>query len=188
MATVAVYSQKGRKTSDLEIADSVFGIEPNANAIHLAVVSYLAEKKGQSAGEVVNYLNKKCGILGVSGVSSDMRAINDAIKQGNERARLALDMLIYRVKKYIGSYMAVLGRVDAIVFTGGIGENQEDLREEAIEGLEEFGIKIDKEKNNNLPRGTVEEISTNDSKIKIFRIPTDEELLIARDTKDLITK
>lgn len=152
------------------------------------VVSYLAEKKGLSAGEVVNYLNKKCGILGVSGVSSDMRAINDAIKQGNERARLALDMLIYRVKKYIGSYMAVLGRVDAIVFTGGIGENQEDLREEALEGLEEFGIKIDKEKNNNLPRGTVEEISTKDSKIKVFRIPTDEELLIARDTQHLITK
>ena len=152
------------------------------------VVSYLGEKKGMSASEVVNYLNKQCGILGISGVSSDMRELNTAIEQGNKRARLALDMLIYRVKKFIGSYMAVLGRVDAIVFTGGIGENQEDLREGALEDMENFGIKIDVEKNNHLPRGTVEEISTSDSKVRVFRIPTDEELLIARDTKALISK
>ena len=152
------------------------------------VVSYLGEKKGLNASEMVNYLNKQCGILGVSGVSSDMRELNAAIEQGNKRARLALDMLIYRVKKFIGSYMAVLGKVDAIVFTGGIGENQEDLREGALEGMENFGIKIDVEKNNHLPRGTVEEISTEDSKVRVFRIPTDEELLIARDTKALISK
>ena len=152
------------------------------------VVSYLGEKKGMNASEMVNYLNKQCGILGVSGVSSDMRELNSAIEQGNQRARLALDMLIYRVKKFIGSYMAVLGRVDAIVFTGGIGENQEDLREGALEGMENYGIKIDVEKNNHLPRGSVEEISTKDSKVRVFRIPTDEELLIARDTKALISK
>ena len=152
------------------------------------VVSYLGEKKGMNAREMVNYLNKQCGILGVSGVSSDMRELNAAIEQGNKRARLALDMLIYRVKKFIGSYMAVLGRVDAIVFTGGIGENQEDLREGALEGMENYGIKIDVEKNNHLPRGSVEEISTKDSKVRVFRIPTDEELLIARDTKALISK
>lgn len=152
------------------------------------VVSYLGEKKGMNASEMVNYLNKQCGILGVSGVSSDMRELNAAIEQGNQRARLALDMLIYRVKKFIGSYMAVLGRVDAIVFTGGIGENQEDLREGALEGMENYGIKIDVEKNNHLPRGSVEEISTKDSKVRVFRIPTDEELLIARDTKALISK
>lgn len=152
------------------------------------VVSYLADKKNMTASEVVNYLNKQCGILGVSGVSSDMRELNDAIKNGNKRARLALDMLIYRVKKYIGSFMAVLGGADAIVFTGGIGEHQEDLREGSLEGMEYCGIKIDKEKNNTLPRGTIEEISTKDSKVKVYRIPTDEELLIARDTKDLITK
>ena len=151
-----------------------------------SVVSYLAEKKGMTASEVVNYLNKKSGIAGISGVSSDMRELNTAIKQGNERARLALDMLIYRVKKYIGSYMAVLGGVDAIVFTGGIGENQEDLREEALAGMEFCGIEIDVAKNNTLPRGTVEEISTKNSKVRVFRIPTDEELMIARDTKRLV--
>ena len=91
-------------------------------------------------------------------------------------------------KKFIGSYMAVLGKVDAIVFTGGVGENQEDLREEALEGLEVYGIEIDKKKNNSLPRGTVELISTKKSKVKVYRIPTDEELLIARDTLALIKK
>ena len=152
------------------------------------VVSYLGKKKNMNAEEVVNYLNKQCGILGVSGVSSDMRELNEAIVNGNKRARLALDMLIYRVKKYIGSYMAVLGKVDAIVFTGGIGENQEDLREEALKDMEMFGIEIDVDKNNHLPRGTTEEISTSNSKIRVFRIPTDEELLIARDTKEIVSK
>ena len=152
------------------------------------VVSYLGNKKGMTADQVVSYLNKQCGILGVSGVSSDMRELNSAIEQGNARARLALDMLIYRVKKFIGSYMAVLGRVDAITFTGGIGENQEDLREGSLEDMEIYGIEIDKEKNNHLPRGTTEEISTPNSKVKVYRIPTDEELLIARDTKALIIK
>ena len=101
-----------------------------------SVVSYLADKKNQTASEVVQYLNKECGLQGVSGVSSDLRDLNAAIEKGNKRARLALDMLIYKTRKYIGSYMAVLGRVDAIVFTGGVGENQEDLREEALSGLE----------------------------------------------------
>ncbi len=153
-----------------------------------SIVGYLAAQKGMDAAEVVNYLNKKCGILGISGVSSDLREINDAIKAGNKRARLALDMLIYRVKKYIGSYLAVLGGADAIVFTGGVGENQEDLREEVFEGMEFCGIEIDKQKNLTLPRGTVEEISTPNSKVRVFRIPTDEELLIARDTKELAGK
>lgn len=174
--------------------DTTMGLTPleglimgtRSGDVDATVVSYLAEKKGMSASEVVNYLNKKCGIAGVSGVSSDMRELNTAIKAGNPRARLALDMLIYRVKKYIGSYMAVLGGADAIVFTGGIGEHQEDLREEALANMEYCGIEIDVEKNNNLPRGTIEEISTPNSKVRVFRIPTDEELMIARDTKRLI--
>ena len=153
-----------------------------------SVVSYLADKKGQSASEVVSYLNKECGMLGISGVSSDLREINDAVVKGNKRAKLALDMLKYRTKKFIGSYMAVLGKVDAIVFTGGVGENQEDLREEALKGLENYGIILDVKKNSSLPRGTNELISTKKSKIKVYRIPTDEELLIARDTLELIKK
>lgn len=176
--------------------DTTMGLTPleglimgtRSGDLDATVVSYLATQKNMNATEVVNYLNKQCGILGVSGVSSDMRELNDAIKAGNPRARLALDMLIYRVKKYIGSYLAVLGGADAIVFTGGIGEHQEDLREEALEGMEYCGIEIDKEKNLTLPRGTIEEISTKNSKIRVFRIPTDEELLIARDTKELISK
>ena len=153
-----------------------------------SVVSYLADKKGQNASEVVSYLNKECGMLGISGVSSDLREINDAVVKGNKRAKLALDMLKYRTKKFIGSYMAVLGKVDAIVFTGGVGENQEDLREEALKGLENDGIILDVKKNSSLPRGTNELISTKKSKVKVYRIPTDEELLIARDTLELIKK
>lgn len=176
--------------------DTTMGLTPleglimgtRSGDIDPTVVSFLGHKKNMDADQMVNYLNKQCGILGVSGVSSDMRELNSAIEQGNSRARLALDMLIYRVKKYIGSYMAVLGKVDAIVFTGGIGENQEDLREDALKDMENYSIVIDVEKNNHLPRGTVEEISTKDSKIKVFRIPTDEELLIARDTMSLIKK
>ena len=176
--------------------DTTMGLTPleglimgtRSGDIDPTVVSFLGHKKNMDADQMVNYLNKQCGILGVSGVSSDMRELNSAIEQGNSRARLALDMLIYRVKKYIGSYMAVLGKVDAIVFTGGIGENQEDLREDALKDMENYGIVIDVEKNNHLPRGTVEEISAKNSKVKVFRIPTDEELLIARDTMSLIKK
>lgn len=176
--------------------DTTMGLTPleglimgtRSGDIDPTVVSFLGHKKNMDADQMVNYLNKQCGILGVSGVSSDMRELNSAIEQGNSRARLALDMLIYRVKKYIGSYMAVLGKVDAIVFTGGIGENQEDLRENALKDMENYGIVIDVEKNNHLPRGTVEEISAKNSKVKVFRIPTDEELLIARDTMSLIKK
>ncbi len=149
---------------------------------------YLADKKGLSSSDTLKYLNKECGILGVSGVSSDMRELNTAIDEGNERAKLALDMLVYKVKKYIGSYLAVLGKTDAIVFTGGIGENQENLRSGALEDMQNLGIEIDVEKNDHLPRGTAEEISTANSKVRVFRIPTDEEKLIARDTKAIVEK
>ena len=154
--------------------------------IDASVVEYLCDKKGWTVQKAVNYLNKEGGVLGVSGVSSDMREINAAIESGNERARLALDMLCYRVKKYVGSYLAVLNGADAIVFTGGIGENQEDMREFVLSDMAYAGIKFDKEKNNNLPRGTVEEISLPTSKVKVFRLPTNEELMIARDTVNLV--
>lgn len=146
-----------------------------------SVAGFLAEKEGLSAGEMVTYLNKKCGALGISGVSSDMREINAAAEEGNERAKLVVPMMAHRIKKYVGAYYALLNGCDAIVFTGGIGENQDDLRELALRGLESLGIEIDAEKNKTLPRGTTEEISKPSSKVRVFRIPTNEELVIARD-------
>lgn len=147
-----------------------------------SVVEFLCDKKGWTVQKAVNYLNKEGGVLGISGVSSDMREINTAIQEGNERAKLALDVLCYRIKKYVGTYLAVLNGADAIVFTGGIGENQEDMREAVLSDMTYAGIKFDAKKNLTLPRGTVEEISTPASKVRVFRIPTDEELMIAKDT------
>lgn len=150
-----------------------------------SVVEYLCDKKGMSVKEAINYLNKKSGIVGVSGVSSDMRELNDAIKAGNKRAKLALEMVCYRISKYVGAMLAVMNGADAIVFTAGVGENQEDLREAVLDQLSFAGVTFDREKNNHLPRGTVEEISLPTSKIKVYRIPTNEELLIARDTLEI---
>lgn len=150
-----------------------------------SVVEYLCDKKGWTVQKAVNYLNKEGGVLGISGVSSDMREINTAIQEGNERAKLALDVLCYRIKKYVATYLGVLNGADAIVFTGGIGENQEDMREAVLSDMTYAGIKFDAKKNLTLPRGTVEEISTPASKVRVFRIPTDEELMIAEDTVEL---
>ena len=149
--------------------------------VDASVAGFLAEKEGLSASELVTYLNKKCGALAISGISSDMRDINAEAEKGNERAKLVVPMMAHRIKKYVGAYYALLNGCDAIVFTGGIGENQEDLRELALADLTSLGIEIDVEKNNNLPRGTVELISTPKSKVKVYRIPTNEELVIARD-------
>ncbi len=149
------------------------------------VVSFLAEKKGKTAAEMVNYLNKEGGVLGISGVSSDMRELEEAIKKGNKRAELALEMYCYRILKHIGAMLAVLGGADAIVFTAGVGENDDLVREKILEGLAYIGVDFDKERNRHLPRGTAEELSTAKSKIKVYRIPTNEELLIARDTKQI---
>lgn len=150
-----------------------------------SVVEYLCDKKGMNVKEAINYLNKKSGIIGVSGVSSDMRELNDAIKAGNKRAKLALEMVCYRISKYVGAMLAVMNGADAIVFTAGVGENQEDLREAVLDQLSFAGVTFDREKNNHLPRGTVEELSLPTSKIKVYRIPTNEELLIARDTLEI---
>ncbi len=154
--------------------------------VDASIVSFIAEKLGLKGDEIAQYFNKKCGALGISGVSSDMMDINEASENGNERAKLVVPMMAHRIKKYIGAYAALLNGVDAIVFTGGIGENQADLRELSLSNMEYLGVEFDKEKNNNLPRGTVEEISKSSSRVKVFRIPTDEELVIARDTLNLI--
>lgn len=154
--------------------------------VDASVVSFIAEKLDLRGDEIAQYFNKKCGALGISGVSSDMMDINEASENGNERAKLVVPMMAHRTKKYIGAYAALLNGVDAIVFTGGIGENQADLRELSLSNMEYLGVEFDEEKNNNLPRGTVEEISKPSSRVKVFRIPTDEELVIARDTLNLI--
>ena len=149
------------------------------------VLAFLGKRKGLNADQMVDYFNKECGVLGISGKSSDMRDINKLIEQGDKRAILARDILFYRISKYVGAMLNVLGGADAIVFTAGLGENQEDLREYVMDKLAYVGLKFDRKKNLTLPRGTIEELSTPDSIIKAYRIPTDEELLIARDTLKL---
>ncbi|MGB5792124.1 acetate kinase [Poseidonibacter sp.] len=149
-----------------------------------AVISYLMQKKEMSAEQLVNYLNKESGLLGVSGISSDLREIIEASAKGDERAMLSIDMKCNRIKKYICSYAGMLGGVDAICFTAGIGENADIIREKVCSGLEFMGIKLDKEKNINRMDGN-REINHDDSRTKIFIIPTNEELVIAKDTYEL---
>lgn len=155
--------------------------------VDLGAITYLMDKLGLSVADLNTIINKKSGVLGVSGVSSDMRDIEDAIAKGNERAKLALEMFEYRLLKYIGAYTAALNGVDLIVFTGGIGENQTITREYICEGLNYLGVKYDKELNAK-SRGEEIEISTPDSKVRVVVIPTDEELTIATDTMNLVTK
>ena len=148
--------------------------------IDAGAVTYIMEKEGLDAAGISNLLNKKSGVLGIFGESSDMRDLEAAVKAGNPKAILAENMYFYRIKKYIGAYAAALGGVDVIVFTGGVGENQATARWGACEGLEFMGVKLDAEKNK--VRGEEMVISTDDSKVKVVVIPTDEELMIATDT------
>lgn len=147
-----------------------------------AVVEYLMDKKDYDVHQMTNYLNKKCGVLGISGVSSDFRDLEAAVKTGNARARLALDMFGYRVKKYVGSYAAAMGGLDCLVFTGGIGEHTACVRQAVCKDMEFLGVVLDNKKNENPPRDTEVEIGSEKSKVKIFIIPTNEELYIARET------
>ena len=149
-----------------------------------AVVTYIMDKENMTAKEVDLLMNKKSGVYGVSGVSSDFRDLTKASKEGNERAALALDMFTYSVKKLIGAYAAAMGGVDAVVFTAGVGENDAAARKSIVEGLEFMGIKIDDEANNQ--RGKAIDISSADSTVKTLVIPTNEELMITMDTKRLI--
>ncbi len=148
-----------------------------------AIVTFLQKECNMSAAEVDNLMNKESGVLGISGVSSDFRDIEDAAVAGNERAILALDVYNYRVREMIGAYAAAMGGVDAVVFTAGLGENGIQTRVDICNGLEFLGIEIDEEKNN--IRGKAKEVSKDGAKVKVFVIPTNEELVIARDTKTL---
>jgi acetate kinase len=153
--------------------------------IDAGVLLFIEEKEKLDAGSMNSLINKKSGLQGISGLSSDMRDLWAAAENGNERAKLALDMFIYRVKKYIGAYAAAMGGVDVILFTGGIGENDFAVRKAVCEGLEFMGVKLDKEVNNKL-RGKDTLISTEDSKVKLLLLTTDEELVIAMDTYEIV--
>lgn len=155
--------------------------------IDAGVIPYLMEKKGLDTHQIINYLNKKSGILGVSGVSSDLREVIKASNDGDKRSKIAIEMLCGRIKKYLCSYAGLMHGVDAICFTAGIGENSDLIREKVCQGLDFMGIEIDTEKNKG--RFTqIKEINKESSKTKIFVIPTNEELVIAKDTFNLIKK
>lgn len=153
-------------------------------SIDPAVVPFIMEKENLSTREIDTLMNKKSGVLGVSGVSNDFRDLDEAASKGNERADLALEIFAYKIKKVIGEYSAALDGPDAIVFTAGIGENSASIRKRILSGLENFGVKIDEEKNK--IRGQEIDIAAPDSKIRVFVIPTNEELTIARDTKEIV--
>jgi acetate kinase len=157
-------------------------------SIDPAIISYLAEKKGMNGEEVNAYLNKQSGVLGISGISSDFRDLEAAAAEGRGKAREALAVFNYQVKKFIGAYAAAMGGVDCIVFTAGIGENTPAIRKESCSGLEFLGIKIDDEKNDYMlgKYGRQGIISTDDSKTVVMEIPTNEELMIARETVELL--
>lgn len=154
--------------------------------IDASAVEFLARKKGLSHADMVTYLNKECGVKGISGVSSDFRDLEKGLKKGNERCKLALDMFAYQTKKFVGSYAAAMGGLDCIVFTAGIGENTPYVREAVCSGLEFLGVKFNSRANKAKNDGTIHEISKNNSKVKVLVIPTNEELVIARETAELL--
>ncbi|MGN0622591.1 MAG: acetate/propionate family kinase [Oscillospiraceae bacterium] len=151
-----------------------------------SAIDYVEKKKGFSPDEMTAYMNKESGFLGLSGIGSDNRDITAAAEAGNERAKMVGEIFCYQIKKYIGSYAAAMNGVDAVIFTGGIGENAPDVRETACSDLDVLGIKIDPEANK--VRGKLTKISAEDSKAQVWVIPTNEELLIARDTLELVSK
>ena len=180
---------------DGKCIDTTMGLTPleglmmgtRSGDIDAGAVTFIMEKEGLNTTGISNLLNKKSGVLGISGVSSDMRELLAACANGNERAILAEKMYYYRIKKYIGAYAAALGGVDIILFTGGVGENQFECRESVCKDMEFMGIKLDNNVNAKV-RGEEAIISTADSKVKVVVIPTDEELLIASDTMDILKK
>ncbi len=154
--------------------------------IDYAAAEYLAKKEGMDVSQMLNYLNKKCGMAGISGVSSDFRDLTAAAAEGNERAQLALDMFGYYCKKYVGAYAAAMNGIDCIVFTAGVGENTSSVRSAICNNMQYLGLTIDEEKNLEKNNGEIRDISGKDSKVKVLIIPTNEELVIARETVELL--
>ena len=180
---------------DGKVVDTSMGLTPldgfimgtRCGAIDPSVVTYIANKENMSPDEMADMMNKRSGFLGVSGVSSDMRDIRAAAAEGNERAKLTLEILIYQLRKLIGGYMAAMGGCDAVIFTGGIGENVVPVRQGILQDLEAFGIFISEELNEQ-SSGKESVFSTPESKVKAMVIPTDEEIMIARDTLEMVGK
>lgn len=176
-----------------KVIDTSMGLTPLAGLmmgsrcgdIDPSAVTYLMQKTGKKPQEMADFLNKESGVLGITGISSDMREIEAADENGDKMAHLALAMYNYRIKKYIGAYAAAMNGVDVIVWTAGVGENQEGVRWDSCEGLDYLGVKMDKERNH--VRGKEQILSADDSKVKVVLIPTDEEIVIARDTLALVT-
>ena len=167
-------------TEGLMMGTRVGDVDPGA-------LVFIGEKEGLSMAQLSEVINKKSGVLGVSGVSSDMREIEEAISQGNERAKLALEMYDYRIKKYVGAFTAAMGGLDLLIFTGGVGENQTTTREYVCEDMQYMGIEIDRTLNAKI-HGDEALLSTKESKVKVVVIPTDEELMIALDTVALTSQ
>lgn len=165
------------------LAGTVMGTR--CGSIDPAIIKFIADNKNMSLDEIDDLINKKSGVFGISGVSSDFRDLDAAAKDGNERAQLALDMFVYSVRKYIGQYAVQMGGVDAIVFTAGVGENDAKMREAITKNLEFLGICVDTDKNSGI-HGDEAVVSTADSKVKVLVVPTNEELMIARETADLL--
>ncbi len=180
---------------DGKVIDTSMGFTPldgvemgtRCGSIDPAIVTFIMEHEGYTPAEMSDYMNKKCGMLGVSGLSSDSRDIEAAILEGNERAKLAANILAYEIKKYIGSYTAAMNGLDAIVFTAGMGENNPELRERVCTDMEYYGIKLDKELNAKMHhQPNCVRLSTEDSKVQVWLIPTNEELVIATDTERIV--
>ena len=175
-----------------KVIDTSMGLTPLAGVmmggrsgdIDPSAVTYLMEKLDMKPQEMADWLNTKCGVLGITGISSDMREVEQADFDGDKRAHLALEMYNYRIKKYIGAYAAAMNGVDIIVWTAGVGENQEGVRWDSLQDMEYLGVKMDKERNH--VRGKEQILSADDSKVKVVMIPTDEEIVIARDTMDIV--
>ena len=183
----SISAVKGGKSVDTSMSFTPLGGVPmgtRSGDLDPAIVEFLAEKYKMSLSETINYLNKKSGVSGLSGVSSDFRDLTKAADEGNHRAELALDVFNYSCKKYLGSYAAAMGGVDCVVFTAGIGEHDDRVRSAIVSDLEFMGIKIDEDKNKNIGDG-IADITADGGKVKVLVIPTNEELVIARDTEKL---
>ena len=188
----SISAVKGGKCIDTSMGFTPLeGVEmgTRCGSIDPAIVTYIMKKYGYTPDEMSNFMNKKCGFLGLSGISSDSRDIEAAILEGNQQAELTANVLAYQVKKYIGSYAAAMDGLDAIVFTAGMGENNPELRERVCKEMKYFGVEIDMELNaKTLRQPNIVELSTPNSKVKVYVLPTNEELMIAKDTEAIVSK